>query len=173
MSDPRLLKPDVNNTWMRAQIGEAEFDALSAESTPGAKAKETEKASSSNIGAQIEELGLAVTRAIFAFLFACHGAQKLFGAFGGHYGLHDPWALTEGVLEFGGGMLIAMGVFTRPVALLLCGEMAVAYFKTYFAAGPWPIVNHGEVAVLYCFFFFYLSMRGAGALSIDGLRGKG
>jgi putative oxidoreductase len=113
-----------------------------------------------------------ITRVVFAFLFACHGAMKLFGAFGGHPMLHNPWMLAAGILEFGGGILIGLGLFTRPMAFLLCGEMAVAYFKQHFPAGYWPIQNKGELAVLYCFFFLYLAARGAGKLSIDGARGK-
>jgi len=119
-----------------------------------------------------EDFALALTRVVVGFLFACHGAQKLFGAFGGHPMWHNPLLLTAAILEFGGGILIALGFFARPVAFLLSGEMAVAYFKAHFPGGFWPIVNHGELAVVYCFFFFYLSMRGAGSVSIDGMRGK-
>ena len=119
-----------------------------------------------------QDLLLALARIVFGFLFACHGAQKLFGAFGGHPMLNNPLIATAGVLEFVGGIIIALGIFTRPVAFVLSGEMAVAYFKAHFPGGFWPIQNHGELAVLYCFFFLYLSLRGAGALSIDGLRKK-
>jgi putative oxidoreductase len=118
---------------------------------------------------KLEDFALGVTRIVVAFLFACHGAQKLFGAFGGHSMLHNPWFLTAGILEVGGGILIALGLLTRPVAFVLCGEMAVAYFRAHAPSGFWPIVNHGELAVLYCFFYLYLAVRGAGALSIDGL----
>ena len=121
---------------------------------------------------KLTDIVFAVTRVAFALLFCCHGAMKLFGAFGGRPMLHNPWMLTAGILEFGGGILIGLGLFTRPVAFLLCGEMAVAYFKQHFPGGFWPIVNHGELAVLYCFFYLYLGVRGAGALSIDGARGK-
>jgi putative oxidoreductase len=121
---------------------------------------------------KLEGFVLALTRIVFAFLFACHGAMKLFGTFGGHPMLHDPWMFTAGALEFGGGVLIALGLFARPVAFLLSGEMAVAYFKAHFPGGLWPILNHGELAVVYCFFFLYLSVRGAGSLSIDRLRKK-
>lgn len=134
---------------------------------------------------KLEGFVLALTRVVFAFLFACHGAMKLFGAFGGHAMLHSPLLqtvaalihhsplmLTAGILEVGGGLFIALGLFTRPVAFLLSGEMAVAYFKAHFPGGFWPILNHGELAVLYCFFFLYLAVRGAGAVSIDGLRRK-
>jgi putative oxidoreductase len=121
---------------------------------------------------KLSDFVLALTRVVFALLFACHGAMKLFGAFGGHPMLHNPWMLAAGILEFGGGILIGLGLLTRPVAFVLCGEMAVAYFKAHFPGGYWPIQNKGELAVLYCFFFLYLVVRGAGKLSIDGARGK-
>lgn len=121
---------------------------------------------------KLENFVLAVTRIVFAFLFACHGAMKLFGAFGGHPMLHNPLMLAAGILEFAGGILIALGLFTRPVAFLLCGEMAVAYFKVHFPGGFWPIVNRGELAVAFCFFFLYIAARGAGSMSLDGARGK-
>ena len=121
---------------------------------------------------KLQDLVFALTRVVFALLFGCHGAMKLFGAFGGHPMLHDPWMLTAGILEVGGGTLVGLGLFTRPVAFVLCGEMAVAYFKAHFPGGFWPIVNHGEPAVLYCFFYLYLTVRGPGKLSIDGVRGK-
>jgi putative oxidoreductase len=121
---------------------------------------------------KLDDVVLAVVRIIVAFMFACHGAQKLFGAFGGHAMLHSPWMVGAGILELGGGILVALGMFTRPAAFVLSGEMAVAYFKAHFSASFWPIVNHGELAVLYCFFFLYLCVRGAGKLSVDGSRGK-
>jgi putative oxidoreductase len=121
---------------------------------------------------KLEDFVLALTRVVVAFLFACHGAMKLFGTFGGHPMVHDPWMFTAGALEIGGGVLIALGLFMRPVAFLLSGEMAVAYFKAHYPGGIWPILNHGELAVIYCFFFLYLSVRGAGAMSIDRLRKK-
>jgi putative oxidoreductase len=72
-----------------------------------------------------------------------------------------------GVLECFGGLLIMLGLFTRPVAFLLCGEMAVAYFKQHAGKGLWPISNGGELAVIYCFVFLYLVSAGAGPLSLD------
>ncbi len=72
-----------------------------------------------------------------------------------------------GVLECFGGLLIILGLFTRPVAFLLCGEMAVAYFKQHVVRGLWPIANGGELAVIYCFVFLYLVYAGAGPLSLD------
>jgi len=121
---------------------------------------------------QLQDLVLALTRVVIGFMFACHGAQKLFGAFGGHAMLHNPLMATAGVLEFAGGIMIALGLFTRPVAFVLSGEMAVAYFKVHFPGGFLPIVNHGELAVVYCFFYLFLAVHGAGKLSIDGARGK-
>jgi putative oxidoreductase len=74
-----------------------------------------------------------------------------------------------GVLEFYGGVLILLGLFTRPVAFILSGEMAVAYWQFHFPQGAWPIVNHGEEAVLFCFIFLYIAAQGSGGLSLDAL----
>ena len=122
---------------------------------------------------KLEGIVLGITRIVFGLMFACHGAMKLFGAFGGHVMIHNPWMLAAGILEFGGGLLVALGLLTRPVAFVLSGEMAVAYFRAHFPRGFWPTQNGGELAVLYCFFFLFLSLRGAGRLSVDGGRGKG
>ena len=120
----------------------------------------------------LEPYAHALLRVVTGFLFAFHGAQKLFGAFGGMGHGHTAAAFSlvwvAGVLECFGA-LIALGLFTRPVAFLLCGEMAVAYFKQHASHGLWPIVNGGELAVLYCFVFLYLSFAGAGPLSCDRL----
>jgi putative oxidoreductase len=75
-----------------------------------------------------------------------------------------------GVLEAAGGFLLMIGLFTRPVAFVLSGEMAVAYFQFHFPQGFWPIVNQGQPAVLYCFLWLYLSAAGAGPWSLDALR---
>jgi putative oxidoreductase len=111
-------------------------------------------------------------RMVVGFTFSFHGYQKLFGAFGGMHGHTAPrysllW--VAGVLETGGGCLLMLGLFTRPVAFLLSGEMAVAYFKQHAPAGLWPILNGGELAVVYCFVFLYLSFAGGGAWSLDRL----
>jgi putative oxidoreductase len=78
-----------------------------------------------------------------------------------------PSCEFAGVIECFGGLLIILGLFTRPVAFLLCGEMAVAYFKQHAVRGLWPISNGGELAVIYCFVFLYLVHAGAGPLSLD------
>ena len=75
------------------------------------------------------------------------------------------WAV--GCLEAVGGLLILLGLFTRPVAFLLCGQMAVAYFTRHYPRGFWPVRNGGELAVLYCFIFLYLVLAGPGPVSLD------
>ena len=81
-----------------------------------------------------------------------------------------PW--FAGILELVGGALIALGILTRPVAFLLSGEMAVAYFMAHAPHGFWPILNHGELAVLYCFVFLFLAAHGGGPYSVDARRRK-
>lgn len=114
-------------------------------------------------------------RVVAGLLVFQHGAQKLFGWFGGAGGSGTAVELTSlmglaGVLECLGGAAIVLGLFTRPVAFLLAGELAVAYFMAHQPRGAWPIENQGEVAVLFSFIFLFLSARGAGILSLDGLR---
>ena len=102
--------------------------------------------------------------------FAQHGAQKLFGLLGGNaVRLMSQFGLA-GIIEFVGGILIALGLFTSPVAFLASGEMAWAYFQNHAPRGTFPIQNGGELAVLYCFIFLYLSAVGSGKLSIDSIR---
>src|SRR4030095_12153049 len=113
----------------------------------------------------------ALMRIVSGALFACHGAQKLFGVLGGQK-QEAPLMVAAGVIEFVGGILIEVGLLTSIVALIACGEMAVAYFKQHASGGFWPIVNRGELAVLYCFIFLYIASHGSGILSIDALLGK-
>ena len=112
---------------------------------------------------------LSVLRIVAAFLFVEHGMQKWLG-------LPIPrptptalWSLSgfAGLLELVGGALLLLGLFTRPVAFLLSGLMAFAYFIAHAPQDFWPIVNRGELAVLYCFVFLYLSAAGGGSWSID------
>jgi len=112
----------------------------------------------------------ALLRIVAGVLFACHGAQKLFGVLGGQK--QEGLLLVAGVIEFVGGTLIAVGFFASFAALIACGEMAVAYFKQHAPGGFWPIVNKGELAVLFCFIFLYVTSRGSGILSIDALIGR-
>jgi putative oxidoreductase len=114
------------------------------------------------------EAAYALLRIVTGLLFACHGAQKLFGAFGGQVMTHVPKMLVAGVIEFGCGLLIAIGLAASWAAFLASGLMAFAYFMSHFPNGFWPIVNKGELAVVYCFLFLYMATRGAGRWSVDG-----
>lgn len=115
---------------------------------------------------------LALFRLVAGILFAFHGAQKLFGAFGGQVMTSDPQMLLAGIIEFFGGLLIAVGLVTSWVAFIAAGEMAVAYFLAHAPRGPWPIVNQGELALLYLFAFLFFAARGSGPYSLDALLGR-
>jgi len=113
---------------------------------------------------------LSLMRIVVGFLFMAHGTQKLFGM--PVTEPRDPVALMSlagaaGVLEVFGGALILVGLFTRPVAFVLSGQMAVAYFMSHGPQGFWPILNRGELAALYSFVFLYLSAAGGGSLGLD------
>jgi putative oxidoreductase len=111
----------------------------------------------------------ALLRIVSGLLFFFPGALKLFGWFGGMPAgfTLTPLLRTAGWMEVIGGPLILLGLFTRPVAFLLSGEMAVAYFHSHFPHGFWPIQNHGEQAVLFCFIYLYFAAAGAGPFSVD------
>ena len=112
----------------------------------------------------------ALLRIVAGFLFSLHGVQKLFGALGGQsVELMSQMGLA-GVIELVGGVLIAIGLFTSPVAFLASGEMAVAYFQAHHPRGLWPIQNGGEPAALYCFLFLYFAAVGSGKWSVDAIR---
>ena len=113
----------------------------------------------------------ALLRIIAGALFACHGAQKLFGVLGGQKQTAGL-LLVAGVIEFFGGILIAVGLFAGFVAFIASGEMAVAFFKQHYPRGFWPILNQGELPVLFCFIFLLIASRGSGILSIAALMGK-
>jgi len=111
-------------------------------------------------------------RIVAGLLFACHGAQKLFGFLGAERA-GEPLMILAGVIEFGGGLLIAFGLLTSITAFLASGEMAFAYFMVHAPQGPWPIANHGELPALYSFLFLYIAARGAGPYSLDAMMAKG
>jgi putative oxidoreductase len=110
----------------------------------------------------------ALMRIVVALLFACHGAQKLFGVLGGHQVALASKFGVAGVIEFFGGLLIAVGFFTSTAAFIASGEMAFAYFTQHMPRHGAPIQNGGELAVLYCFVFLYIASRGVGTWGIDG-----
>lgn len=113
----------------------------------------------------------ALLRIVAGLAFMQHGAQKLFGALGAKQAV-DIMSLMglAGIIEFVGGALIALGLFTSPVAFLASGQMAYAYFTRHAPRGFFPIQNGGEPAVLFCFIFLYLCVVGSGKLSIDSIR---
>jgi putative oxidoreductase len=123
------------------------------------------------IGKYSETL-FAIMRLVIGVLFACHGAQKLFGAFGGQVMTSSPLMLMAGIIEFLGGVLVAIGLWAGFAAFIASGHMAVAYFMAHASGGFWPIVNKGELAVLYCFIFLYIASRGSGKLSLEALMRK-
>jgi len=111
---------------------------------------------------------LGAMRIIVGVMFACYGAQKVLGAFGGLPPGAPAWIVwTAGPIELIGGTLIALGLFTRSAAFLCSGLMAFAYFIGHAPNGFWPILNHGELAIVYCWFFFYVAAQGPGAWAID------
>lgn len=123
-------------------------------------------------GSQISGHIRSVLRIVAALLFLQHGTAKL---------LHVPYQAmfahlqlasllgVQGVIELVGGILLAIGLFTRPVAFILCGDMAVAFFMAHFPRSWLPIVNGGDLAVLFCFTFLYLCAAGPGPWSVDAL----
>lgn len=124
---------------------------------------------------QFRPYALSILRIIAAYVFSLHGWQKAFGLFGGLPSTLPANALlmlkTAGWIETVGGALMLLGLFTVPVAFILCGEMAFAYFIGHASRGPalLPNVNGGEPAVLYCFIFLFLATAGGGAWSLDRL----
>jgi putative oxidoreductase len=128
---------------------------------------------------RFQSLAGGVLRIVAGAMFACHGAQKILGVLTtpGHQPAVGSQLWIGGIIELVGGTLIALGLFTRPAALLASGTMAVAYFQFHWklALGGWkflPIMNGGELAVLYCFVFLVFAVSGGGALSLDGRRGR-
>lgn len=119
---------------------------------------------------------LAVLRIVVAVLFIQHGTAKLFGI--PHVAYFDNLQLFSlmgfaGLLEVVGGLALLVGLFTRPVAFVLSGEMAVAYFMAHAPQGLLPLLNGGEVAALFSWTFLYFAVAGAGACSLDSLRSGG
>jgi putative oxidoreductase len=126
--------------------------------------------------ASVESLSphlLSVLRIMSGLLFLEHGTSKLLGI--PPSGMHWTFQIASlsgwsGILEFVGGILLVIGLFTRFTAFILSGEMAVAYFMVHAKMGFYPMDNHGEIAVLYCFVFLYLAVAGGGPWSLDHLR---
>ena len=114
---------------------------------------------------------VALLRIVAGLMYACHGAQKLFGVFGGVDGQGATVELLSryglaGVIEFFGGVLIALGLFSGYAGFIASGQMAVAYFMAHFPGGFWPILNKGELAIVYCFLFLFIAAHGPGPWSL-------
>jgi len=118
---------------------------------------------------------LSVLRLVTGLIFLEHGAQKLLGFPPGM--AHQPGMLSlawfSGVLELVGGALVFLGFFPRPIAFLLSGEMAFAYWMVHAQRGPYPVTNGGDAAILFCFVFLYISVAGAGCWSVDRAMRRG
>ena len=120
----------------------------------------------------------ALLRIVIGFLFFQHGYGKLFGTLPGALEPSTPVPLASligvsGVLEVFGGLLILLGLFTRPVAFVLAGEMAVAYFYAHAHKNFWPVENGGELAVVCCFVYLFLAAAGPGTWALDERLGRG
>jgi len=125
----------------------------------------------SNCCNRIQPVLLSVLRIVTAYLFLLHGTSKFF-AFPIEMGSGSPEGLmlVAGILEIVGGILLVLGLFTRPAAFVLSGQMAVAYFMAHASGNTlFPIANGGESAVLFCFVFLYIAAAGGGAWSLDRL----
>ncbi|MBU3825030.1 MAG: DoxX family protein [Candidatus Oceanisphaera merdipullorum] len=111
----------------------------------------------------------SVLRIITAFLFIQHGTQKMFGFPAPQRAPFELFSLmgAAGVLEVVGGLLLLIGLFTRPVAFVLSGQMAFAYFMVHAPTSFWPLLNNGELAVQWCFLFLFFAAAGGGAWSLD------
>jgi putative oxidoreductase len=119
---------------------------------------------------QVIQVSVFLLRVVAGIMFMQVGGKKLFGWFG-EPGSEPVKLMSQmgigGILEFFGGIAILLGFVTRPVAFILCGEMAVAYFQFHAPHGIWPIQNHGEPAVLFCFIYLFFAAYGAGLWSLD------
>jgi putative oxidoreductase len=118
---------------------------------------------------------LSIVRIVVALLFMEHGTQKLLGFPAGPNPMPALLSLqgVQGVIELVGGALLAVGFFTRPVAFILSGDMAVAYFMSHAPQNFFPILNRGDAAILYCFIFLYLAFAGGGPWSVDAMMESG
>lgn len=117
---------------------------------------------------------LSILRIVSALIFMAHGTQKLFGFPASPNPAPALFSLygVAGILEVVGGALLLLGLFTRPVAFVLSGMMAAAYWMAHAPRSPFPVLNGGDAAILYCFVFLFMVAAGGGAWSLDNLRGR-
>ena len=118
------------------------------------------------------DIAYCVMRIVIGLLFACHGGTKILGFPASSYGpATNTLGLVTGWIELICGFLVALGFLARVGAFFASGEMAVAYFMVHASQSYWPVVNHGELAVVYCFAFLYIAFAGGGPWSLDALLG--
>lgn len=115
----------------------------------------------------------ALLRIVTGLMFAMHGSQKLLSWPSGQGMPDDPLLQLAGVIELVGGLLIAIGLLTPFAAFLASGQMAVAYFKAHASQSIWPLLNQGELSVIYCFVFLFMAAHGSGIWSVDAIRRGG
>lgn len=130
---------------------------------------------SGKFGEKYYDLTLNALRIMAGFLFMTHGGGKLFGWFGAQGSFTEFWPMgVAGILEFFGGIAIALGLFTRYVAFVVAGEMAVAYFWRHVggSGSTWPWANRGELAALYCFIWLFIWASGGGSKTLDAWLAK-
>jgi len=113
-----------------------------------------------------KEEAYVLMRFMMGFMILCHGVQKVFGLLDGEGNPQGLWMIA-GFIETIGGTLLMVGLFTSPIAFVLSGEMAVAYFLVHAHLRFWPILNGGEIVVANCFAFLYIASKGGGVLSVD------
>ena len=154
------MKPDTQNKWMESELGT--FDESLTPPPPP-------KPEPSVMGS-VWDYAYAAARVILGLLFALHGAQMLSGLAGGH--TPDTMTLATGIVEFVGGVGIAFGAYTRPLALLLSCGMAWIYYQLCIPNGVWPMPKNGEFSALYFFFFLALALIGPGVISFDRQRSR-
>lgn len=116
----------------------------------------------------LSDIALSLLRFVAGLIFLEHGSAKLFGfpavaAFAGHL---PPLIHAAGLIEFIGGVLVCVGVLTRPAAFIMSGEMAIAYFMVHAPKSAFPIVNDGDAAILYCFVFLFIAAAGGGSIGL-------
>lgn len=114
----------------------------------------------------------ALLRIVAGLMFAMHGSQKLFGWPGDGPPRGDAVGIIAGIVELGGGVLIAVGLFAGWAAFIAAGQMAVAYFWRHQPDGLFPLLNRGELAVLYCFLWLFVAAHGPGVWSVEGRRDR-
>jgi putative oxidoreductase len=158
------LKPDTHNKWMEAELGNLEGIPTETQSAP--------PKTSTGFGT-VWDILYVLVRIGVSLAFAFRGAQKLFGVFGGDQVQQDHTTLAMGVLEFFGGVVLAIGVYTRPVALLLFIEAAWVYYKLCPLGTYWPIPTGGELPLAFAAYFLFLAAFGPGNISIDQMKRRG